>query len=168
MPPVRQGNKHMNQTQKTTLLLLRVSIGWLFFYAGITKVLNPNWSAAGYLNNAKTFTDFYHWLASPSVIHYTNFFNEWGLTLIGAALILGIFVRLSSTLGALMMALYYFPVLVFPKVGANAYIVDDHIIYALVLLFLGAVRAGRYFGLENWCSSLPICSRYPALRKLLG
>ena len=158
----------MTYYQKLFLVLLRLSMGWLFFYAGITKVLNPTWSAAGYLKGAKTFTGFYHWLASPEILPFTNFFNEWGLTLIGAALILGVFVRLSSFLGAGMMLLYYFPILTFPKVGANAYLVDDHIIYAFVLLFLGVIRAGQYFGLENWCSNLPICARYPTLRKLLG
>jgi thiosulfate dehydrogenase (quinone) large subunit len=158
----------MTYYQKLFLVLMRLSIGWLFFYAGITKVLNPNWSAAGYLKGAKTFTGFYNWLASPEIIPFTNFFNEWGLTLIGAALILGVAVRLSSVLGAGMMILYYFPILTFPKVGTNAFLVDDHIIYALLLLFLGAVGAGRYFGLEEWCSNLPICRRYPKLRAWLG
>lgn len=158
----------MTQYQKLFLILLRLSMGWLFFYAGITKILNPAWSAGGYLNGAKTFTVFYQWLASPEILPYTNFFNEWGLTLIGVALILGVFVRLSSTLGAIMMVLYYFPILTFPKVGANSYIIDEHIIYVLVFLFLGAIGAGRNWGLENWCSNLPICRRYPTLRKLLG
>lgn len=143
-------------------------MGWLFFYAGITKVLNPNWTAAGYLNNAKTFEGFYHWLASPGILPVTNFLNEWGLTLVGAALILGLFVRLASVFGAAMMILFYFPILVFPKVGANAFIIDEHIIYALVFLFLGAMRAGQYFGLDKWCSNLPICSRYPKFRSILG
>lgn len=158
----------MSQYQKLFLLLLRLSMGWLFFYAGITKVLNPNWSAAGYLNGAKTFSDFYQWLAGPSMLPYTNFLNEWGLTLVGVALILGLFVRLSSVFGAAMMVLYYFPILTFPKVGANGYLVDEHIIYALAFLFLAAIRAGQYFGLENWCVNLPICRRYKWLRNLLG
>lgn len=158
----------MTYYQKLFLVLLRLSMGWLFFYAGITKVINPNWSAAGYLKGAKTFTGFYQWLASADILPFTNFFNEWGLTLIGAALILGVFVRLGSILGAFMMVMYYFPILTFPKVGTNAYIIDEHIIYAIVFLFLAAASAGRYFGLEKWCSSLPICNRYPTLRKLLG
>jgi thiosulfate dehydrogenase [quinone] large subunit len=158
----------MTKYQQLTIFLIRISLGWIFFYAGITKVINPNWSAAGYLNGAKTFPEFYHWLASPGVLPITKFLNEWGLTLIGLSLILGLFMRLSSVLGAAMMLLYYFPVLTFPKVGANAYLVDEHIVYALVLLFLGAIKAGRVWGLENWCASLPICSRYPKLRNLLG
>ena len=39
--------------QKISLFFLRVFLGGLFFYAGITKVLDPSWTAAGYLKGAK-------------------------------------------------------------------------------------------------------------------
>ncbi|HEY4509788.1 MAG TPA: DoxX family protein [Candidatus Paceibacterota bacterium] len=158
----------MPQFQKIFLFLLRVSMGWLFFYAGITKVLDPAWSAAGYLKGAQTFTEFYQWLASPQLLPLTNFLNEWGLTLIGAALILGVFVRLSAVLGAAMMILYYFPVLNFPNVGEHSFIVDEHIIYALALFVVGAFHSGRLWGLENWCSNLPLCRKFPKLRYWFG
>lgn len=134
---------------KFSLFLLRFSMGWLMFYAGITKILNPEWSAAGYLGNAKTFTGFFNWFVQPDVLPLTNFLNEWGLTLLGVSLILGIFVRLSSVLGALLMLLYYFPVLQFPIIPPHSYIVDDHIIYALVLIYFSVVRAGRIFGFDS-------------------
>ena len=140
--------------------MLRIAAGWLIFYAGITKVLDPAWSAAGYLNSAKTFTAFYQWWASPGVLSFTNFINEWGLTILG--------VWLSGVLGALLMILYYFPVLDFPYIAPHSYIVDDHIIYALVLLALSAFRAGRYWGLEKWCAGLPICKQFPKLREWIG
>lgn len=149
------------------LVLLRIATGWLMFYAGITKVFNPEWSAAGYLRGAKTFTGLYQWLASPANIGWVNAINEWGLTLLGISLILGIGVRLSGVLGALLMLLYYFPVLEFPRVG-HGYLVDEHIVYALVLWYLAAVRAGRVFGLEEWCAGLPICRRFPKLRAFFG
>lgn len=158
----------MTGSQKFTLVLLRLSMGWLMFYAGITKVFNPEWSAAGYLKSAKTFTGFYDTLLSPNILPIINFVNAWGLTLLGVSLILGIFVRLSSVLGAVLMLLYYFPALDFPYPNKNSYIVDEHIIYIFVLLFFAAVRAGRVFGLENWCASLPVCNRYPWLRNLIG
>src|SRR3989338_5411400 len=158
----------MTQYQKLFLALLRLSMGWLLFYAGITKVLDPTWSAAGYLKGAITFTGFYQWLASPQILPIINFINEWGLTLVGITLVLGVFVRLSAGLGAIMVILYYFQVLNFPNVGDHSYLIDEHIIYAVVLLLLGSFRAGRVWGLENWCSNLPICSKYPSLRKLLG
>jgi len=122
------------------------------FYAGITKILNPTWSAAGYLKGAKTFTGFYQWLLSPDILPTINFVNEWGLALLGVSLIFGVFVRLSSVLGAVLMLLYYFVILDFPHPNAFSYIVDEHVIYALVLIFFAATRAGRVWGLENWLS----------------
>src|SRR3989338_3076427 len=119
---------NMTQFQKISLFLLRISTGWLMFYAGITKILNSEWSAAGYLKGAKTFAGFYQWLTQPEILPIVNFINEWGLTLLGASLILGIFVRLSGVLGAALMAMYYFPILQFPYPNAHSYIVDEHII----------------------------------------
>ena len=160
----------MNQLTKNSalwLFLLRITTGWLFFYSGITKILNPDWNAAGYLANAKTFARFYQTLASPDVLPFINFANEWGQTLLGVSLIFGIGVRLSSVLGAILMLLYYFPAAEFPFV-AHGFIVDEHIIYAAALGFLAAVRAGRYYGLERWCANLPVCSKFPKLRNWLG
>ena len=157
----------MTKFQKISLFLLRVSIGWLFFYAGITKVLDPSWSAAGYLSGAKMFTGFYQFLVSPAILPITNFVNEWGLTLLGASLVLGIFVRLSGKLGAIMMILYWLPLGIL-RPDAYSLVVDDHIIYAAALLVLSSARAGRIYGLENWCSNLPICSKFPKLRNWLG
>jgi len=72
-----------------------------------------------------------------------------------------------SFFGAILMLAYYFPVLEFPKVE-HGFIVDEHIIYASVFLFFAAVRAGRYYGLDNWCANLPICRKYSRLHKILG
>ena len=138
----------MTQFQKLSLVLLRLSVGWLMFYAGITKILNPDWSAAGYLKGAKTFSGFFQWFLDPAILPILNFVNEWGLTLLGVSLILGIFVRLSSVFGAALMLLYYLPILQFPYPNAHSYIVDEHIVYALALLYFAAVGAGRVWGLD--------------------
>ena len=158
----------MTKSQKISLFLLRLSLGWGFFYAGITKIINPEWAAAGYLKGAKSFVWFYQWLLDPSILPIVNFMNEWGLTLLGVSLILGIGVRLSSILGALLMLLYYFVVLDFPYPNPNSFLVDQHIIYIFVLLFFANLRAGRVWGLENWCANLPICSKFPKLRNWFG
>lgn len=158
----------MTDFQKISLFLLRVAMGWMMFYAGITKVIDPAWSATWYLKGAKTFAGFYQWLTSPGILPIVNFMNEWGLTLLGLSLIFGVFVRLSSFLGILLMLLYYFPILDFPYPNPHSFLVDEHIIYAVVLALFVSFRAGRMWGLENWCSHLPICSKYPRLRNLLG
>lgn len=154
--------------KKITLVAMRVTLGWLYFYAGITKVLDPSWTSAGYLAGAKTFAGFYTWLAQPGIMPVIDFTNKWGLTLLGISLILGLGVRLSSVLGALLMALYYLPILDFPYPNAHAFIVDEHIVYITVLLFLSAKGAGRFWGLDEWCANLPICAKFPKLRKLIG
>jgi len=158
----------MTQFEKVSLFLLRVGIGWLMFYAGVTKIFDPEWSAAGYLKGAKTFAGFYNLLLQPNILPIINFVNEWGLTLLGISLILGIFVRLSSFLGAALMLLYYLPILDFPYPNPHSFLVDEHIIYALALILLAALRAGRIWGLEQWCSNLPICMKFPKLRNWIG
>lgn len=158
----------MTQFQKISLFLLRITMGWMIFYSGITKVIDPTWSAAGYLRGSKMFTEFYWWLSTPGVLPVINLVNEWSLTLLGLSLLFGICVRLSSFLGVALMLLYYFPILDFPYPNPHAYIVDEHIIYISALLLFASFRAGRIWGLENLCSNLPLCSQFPRLRNLLG
>lgn len=147
---------------------LRITLGWLFFYAGLTKVMDPEWSAAGYLNGAKSLGFFYQWLASPDMIPVINFVNEWGLLLLGVSLILGVCLRISTALGAALMILYYIPILSFPMVGEHYFLVDEHIIFAIALLLLASVKAGRIWGLELWLSKYPPFVKNAKLRKLIG
>jgi len=139
----------MKKCKLISLFLLRISLGWMFFYAGITKVLDPEWSAAGFLAHAKTFSGFYLWISESSFLPVINFLNEWGLLLIGLSLLSGTLVRLSSFFGAFLMILYYFPALDFPLVGEHSYIVDEHIIYAFALISLGLLGAGKIYGLDK-------------------
>ena|SRR3989338_6336879 len=137
----------MSQFQKISLFLLRVSLGWLMLYSGINALTTLGWSAAGYLKSAQTFAGFYQWLLQPDILPAVNFVNEWALTLLGVSLILGAFIRFSAPLGAVLMLLYYFPILEFPYPNAHAFIVDEHIIYAVALLVLASLRAGDFWGL---------------------
>jgi len=142
----------MGGIQKLSIFALRIATGWLMFYAGITKILDPEWSAVGYLEHAKTFPEFFQWFLQPNILPFVNFVNEWGLTVLGISLLLGVAVRLSSILGAALMLLYYLPVLDFPYISPYYYIVDDHLIYLLVLVVLAAVQAGRFWGIDKFLS----------------
>src|SRR3989344_1828558 len=139
----------MNNQLKMAVFLSRVALGVLFFYAGITKVLNPNWSAAGYLNSAKTFPGLFQWFASAGNLGWINFVNEWGLTLIGLALLAGLLVKWVSLGGILLMILYYLPILQFPYAGEHSFLVDEHIIYITAFLVLFASNAGTFWGLDS-------------------
>ncbi len=129
---------------------MRMSLGVLFLYAGVTKVLNPEWSAAGYLKGAKSFAWLFGWMFDPSILPAINFLNEWGLTLLGVSLLLGCLVRLSSYAGMALMLLYYLAAIDFPYPNPHALLIDEHIIYILALLVLVAFEAGGHWGLDGW------------------
>jgi thiosulfate dehydrogenase (quinone) large subunit len=136
--------------QRVSLFFLRVSMGWLFLYAGLVKVLNSTWSAEGYIKGAQVFPNFFHYLLQPGILPKVNLLNEWGLVFLGASLLLGVFVRISAPLGMLLMALYYLAGFAAPSFGAGtSYLVDEHIVYIAALLVLATSNAGKVWGLGN-------------------
>ncbi|GAB3668579.1 DoxX family protein [Halopiger thermotolerans] len=148
------------------IVALRVIMGWTFFYAGITKILDPEWSARGFLLNAipdgnpfvgfwTTLAEEWLWLIDP--------LNAWGLTLVGLALILGAFVRWSAFWGAVMMLFYWAASLPL----AHGIVIDDHIVYALLLFGLGAFGAGRLLGLDGYLEQTEVVQKHPRLRYLM-
>lgn len=137
----------MNSPQKIALLLLRLSLGWFFFYSGLSKFLGDEFSAAGFLTGAESMQPMYDWFASSSNIGWVNFLNIWGQMAIGAGLMLGLLVRPASFFGILLMLLYYFPGLDFPYVE-HGFLIDDHIIYVFAFVILYTFRAGSVWGLD--------------------
>lgn len=95
--------------QVFVLFVLRVLVGWHFLYEGLVKLLDPNWTAAGYLSQARWhFSEYFHWIVDqPIVLRVVDLANMWGLTLIGLGLVLGILPRLASVFGIMLLALYY-------------------------------------------------------------
>ena len=144
--------------KKLTITLFRVAFGWHFLYEGISKLLIPNWSAAGYLSNATgPFAGFYQFLANSEIImKIIDPLNITGLVLIGLGLFLGIFIRLSSISGVVLLMLYYFA---YPPFGGdmfgaaegNLYIVNKNLIEALALIVIFLLKEKGY-GLyaHNW------------------
>ena len=133
--------------QKLSSFFLRISMGSLFLYSGLSHLFDKGWSAAGYIGSAQNFVPFFQWFASPAILPITNQLNIWGLILIGVSLIIGFYVRYTAVLGAILMLLYYL-VLPFPMPNAHAYIIDEHIIYIFALLALSAYNDGRIWGLD--------------------
>ncbi len=126
----------------TVITIIRAAIGWHFLYEGISKLFIKDWSALSYLANSTGFlSGFYHWLASgESLVKVIDVLNVYGLILIGLALFLGIFVRLASAGGILLLVLYYFA---YPPFGTSLfgspeghfYIVNRNFIEAFLLLW---------------------------------
>lgn len=170
----------MTKASKFFLVTLRVALGWLMLHSAYGLIMTPGWSAAGYLSRAKFLKGFFGALLDPSILPVVSFMNKWGFFLLGISLIFGIGVRLSSVLGAILMILYYLPILEFPYWSSGTFlalipfpsprvaVVDDHLIYGIILAFFAALPAGRIWGLDTWCGNLPLCKRYPLLKRLWG
>jgi thiosulfate dehydrogenase [quinone] large subunit len=143
--------------QAIALTTLRVVIGWHFLYEGVSKLLTPGWSSRSYLLDSQGFLSwFYNWMANnDGVLRVADILNEWGLTLIGLALILGIFNRIATLSGMLLLLLYYFshPAWIgmefsFPSEG-NYFIVNKNIVEIMALLVLFFFPTGHIAGIEN-------------------
>lgn len=139
------------------LTLLRVLIGWHFLYEGLVKLSAGTWSAGSYLAGSRgLLAGFYQWLASgPALLRATDLMNMWGLTLIGAALLLGLFTRTACVAGALLLAFYYlayppFAGLDFGAPSEGHYLlVNKTLVEMAALLALAAVRPGMQFGMDR-------------------
>lgn len=151
----------MRDYKKITIVLLRIALGGLFLYSGVDKFLN-GFSAAGFLNNATSgpFSGIYMSMAGSTIV---DSLVMWGEISIGLALFLGVFVRLASYLGTLMMGLFYLAVLP-PEHG----FISEHIIYALVFAVLASFGAGRYFGLDKYIEKVDFVKKNKYFILLLG
>jgi uncharacterized membrane protein YphA (DoxX/SURF4 family) len=150
--------KHLANIQPIILVVMRMLIGWHFLYEGISKMLIPGWTAAGYLENSRwIFSGLFHWLASsPQALQIVDFLNIWGLTLIGLALILGVFIRIASIGGIALLGLYYLanPPFVGIDFGIPAeghyLFVNKNLIEMAALVILAVFPTGQLFGLERF------------------
>ena len=139
------------------LVVLRVLIGWHFLYEGIAKLLNPYWSSAAFLLDAKwIFSGLAKWIVSnPSILSLADNLNMWGLTLIGACLILGLFGKHVSMLGMLLVLVYYlftpsFWWLEYARPGEGSYlVVNKNLIEACALFVVYLFPTSELIGLDR-------------------
>jgi thiosulfate dehydrogenase (quinone) large subunit len=133
---------------------------------------NPNGPAAS----------FYHSLGDQAGVMgaqgptlYPNSWVNWlfmlGLLGIGLSLILGVFTRIATVSGVAMLALMYLaeaPWATYTDatgatVAANNPVVDDHVVFSVVLILLMLLQAGRFIGFGKWWQSLGFVKHFPWL-----
>ena len=136
---------------------LRVLVGWHFLYEGLTKLTAPSWTAAGYLKQAKgPLGDQFRWLATRTdLIGNADLITMWGLSIVGACLILGLFTRLASLAGIGFILLFYLsaPPLIgyfyaIPSEGSYL-IVNKNLVELSALVVILLTRSGRFAGLDR-------------------
>lgn len=142
--------------QATALLSLRIVVGWHFLYEGTSKALNPGWSSRSYLLDSQGFLEgFYYWIANnDDLLKAADLINVWGLSLIGLALVLGLFNRIATLAGIFLLLLYYLShpawtgmEYMFPSEG-NYFIVNKNVVEMMALLVLYFFPTGQVAGIE--------------------
>lgn len=136
---------------KTLILLLRLSLAWVFLYAASHQVFVANFSIAGFLQGTKTFHALFMPFTAPGVVEVVTFLVAYGHLLIGLSLLSGLLVRVSAIFGIGLMLVYWMAHLDFPYVSDTTnFLIDEHIVFALVLGLLIAKHAGHIVGLDGW------------------
>ena len=119
------------------------------------------------MSGSPNFPGFFNLMAAPPFLPFIDAIIPWAHLLIGLALILGICMRLAALGGATLMILYYIP-----RFSVPGTIVEFHLIYAGLVVYLASVRAGRFWGLESWVSNFsPLRSwfeRHPGARQAIS
>jgi uncharacterized membrane protein YphA (DoxX/SURF4 family) len=145
-----------NRLVPVFLSLLRIIIGWHFLYEGLVKLMNPAWTARPFLDGSRwIFGDLFRWMVSGDTgMWIIDTANAYGLTLIGLALILGIFTRLALWSGVTLLLMYY---LAYPPFGGFSYgapsegsylIVNKNLIELFAMILLALTESGQLFGLD--------------------
>lgn len=144
--------------QLSSLVILRVFIGWHFLYEGLSKLVNPDWSSVGFLLDSKgAFSGLFISLASsPALLRIVDFLNVWGLIAVGLGLILGILSRYAIAGGIALLVLYYLshPPLVGIKFSApseGSYLwVNKNLVEIVALWVLYMFPSSEIIGLDRF------------------
>ena len=149
----------------------RLSIGFVFLWAFLDKLfglgkatpsekawLNGGSPTKGFLSGVEgPFAGLFKPMAGDA---WANWLFMLGLLGIGVALILGITMKIAAASGAAMLVMMWMASLPLE----NNPFMDDHIVYALVLVLLAALRSGDSFGLGAQWRKLPVVRDHSILQ----
>lgn len=151
--------------------ILRIALGWVFLWAFLDKLIGLGYSTVpekawiaggsptiGFLKSAEgSFAPFFNSLAGQM---WVDVLFMVGLLGIGIALTLGIGMRIATYTGSLLLFLMYlaeFPIATNP-------ILDDHIVYIIVLFVLYSGSSGKYLGFGKSWEKSGLVKQYPVLK----
>ena len=149
----------------------RLGLGWTFFWAFLDKMFGLGYATVSensWINGGSPTTGFLSYATSgPLSGLYESLAGNTAvdvlfmgaLLLLGVALILGIANGLAGFGGALLMILMWTSMLP-PQ---NNPIIDEHVIYLIVLLGIAFVQPGKWLGLGKWWSEQSLVRRFPIL-----
>ena len=162
----------LTTTAAKALAVLRISTGFVFLWAFLDKLfglgygtpgerawINGGSPTKGFLSNVEVgpFQDFFHSIAGAA---WADWLFMLGLLGIGVALTLGVTMRIAAAAGALLLVMMWSVVL--PP--DNNPFMDDHLIYAQVLVVLALTSAGRTLGFGKMWERIPFVARHGILK----
>jgi len=160
----------------------RISLGLVFFWAFVDKLFGLGFATcrgkdglvstfcdSAWINGGSPTKGFLKFGTEGSPLESTfqamagNAIWDWlfmiGLGAIGLALILGIGMKIATYSGALLLGFMYLAMFQ-PE---NNPVIDDHIIYVLVLLGLCHTNDSQALGFGKWWKKQGLVKRYPIL-----
>ncbi len=162
--------------------LLRVSLGFVFLWAFFDKLFGLGFATcrdkldqihtlcaqawvhggsptSGFLGHATKgpLIDFYHKLAGKT---WVDWLFMAGLAVVGIGLLLGVWVRMATIFGIMMMLLMWSSLL-WP---ANNPFIDDHVINILALIGIYLTADRQVWSLHHWWAKTPIAKALPFLK----
>lgn len=152
------------------LAVVRIVLGSVFLWAFLDKTFGLGfatspakaWIAggsptAGYLGSVKgSFSGMFQTLAGAPIVDWLFMLGLLGA---GTALVLGIALRTAAAGGTLLLGLMWLSSLPLQ----NNPVIDEHVVYATVIIALAAARAGDTWGLgQQWSAMI----KNPSLRWL--
>jgi len=157
-------------TERNFIFVFRLLMAWTFLYAASHQgMFNPKFSAVAFLGSTKTFHDVYAVIAAPAVDPILTFLVSYGHLLIGLSLLFGLMVRVSAAFAIALLLMYWTAHMEWPFIeNRNNFIVDYHIVYAVLCGYLIFKRAGHVWGLDAWLEKLPFVQQHAALRPLVA
>jgi thiosulfate dehydrogenase [quinone] large subunit len=165
--PRQTGVAALGLPVRCVLAGIRIALGWVFLWAFLDKMfglghdtvaakswLNGGSPTKGFLGSAAKgpFVGFYHALAGTG---FADVMFMVGLLTIGVALILGVGMRFAAAAGAVLTVMMWTVVL---PPDSNPFM-DDHLIYAAVLVVLALLGAGNTLGLGRAWSRTALVRR---------
>jgi thiosulfate dehydrogenase (quinone) large subunit len=149
--------KKYSTFQLTVLVAARVLIGWYCLYEGVIKLMNSNWSSFAFLSDSQGWFAFlFKAMASSQwIVSIIDFLNVWGLIAIGLGLILGLFARMATISGIVLISLYWLshPALINAKYilpsEESTMWVGKNLIFIFLLFILLAFPTSKKFGIDR-------------------
>lgn len=156
-------------TTKALILYLRIAMAWIFLYAGLRQAFAPDFSVVGFLSRTKTFHELFAVFTTPALAPLTSNLVAYGHVLIGLSLLVGLMVRWSARCGAVLMLVYWLAHMDWPYIeNKTNFIVDQHLVYVGVLLYLAVTRAGHRVGLDAMAEKQGFVRSRPRLQRLFA